>query len=388
MKPDYFAGFDPASVPSPSFVVDRAAVEANLRILNDVEQRSGARILAALKAFALWRLGPLVEKYLTGVCASGLYEARLAHEEYGGEIHTYSAAYRERDLEEILQISQHVVFNSFAQWQRFQPLITRAHRKRPELRFGLRINPRHSEAAVPLYDPCAPGSRLGIPASEFEFEHLEGISGLLFHTLCEQDFPPLARTIAVVEEQFGRILPRLEWINFGGGHHITRADYQVDDLVQLIRDFSSRHGVQVYLEPGEAVAIHTGILVTEVLDIIHNDIPIAILDTSATCHMPDTLEMPYRAVIRGAGMPEEKPYSYHLGGMSCLAGDVMGDYSFNQPLEIGQRLIFEDMAHYTMVKTTTFNGVPLPAIALWDSGSGELEIVREFGYEDFKDRLS
>lgn len=388
MKPDYFAGFDPQSVPSPCYVVDRAAVEDNLRVLHDVQERSGARILAALKAFSLWRLGPLVKKYLSGVCASGLYEARLGQEEYGGEIHTYSAAFREQDLKEILQICHHVVFNSFDQWRCYQSLITRAQAKRPELKFGLRINPRHSEGTVPLYDPCAPGSRLGIPISEFEFDHLEGISGLLFHTLCEQDFPPLERTIHVVEQQFGHILPRMEWINFGGGHHITREDYQVDDLIRLIGDFSRRHGVQVYLEPGEAVAIHTGILVTEVLDIVHNEMPIAVLDSSATCHMPDTLEMPYRADIRDAGRPDEKPFTYRLGGMSCLAGDVMGDYSFDQPLEIGQRLIFEDMAHYTMVKTTTFNGVPLPAIALWDSRSNELEIVREFGYEDFKNRLS
>lgn len=388
MRPDYFAAFDPASVPSPCFVVDRAAVEDNLSILKDVQERSGAKILAALKAFSLWRLGPLVEQYLAGVCTSGLHEARLGHEEYGGEVHTYSAAYRQRDLEEIVKISHHVVFNSFGQWHKFQPLINRTRSERPELRFGLRINPNHSEGAVPIYDPCAPGSRLGIPVSEFEFDRLEGISGLLFHTLCEQDFPPLQRTLQAVEAQFGRVLPAMEWINFGGGHHITREDYQVDELVILIRDFSHRYGVQVYLEPGEAVAIHTGVLVTEVLDIVHNDMPIVILDSSATCHMPDTLEMPYRADIRGAGLPDEKPYTYRLGGMSCLAGDVMGDYSFEQPLEIGQRLIFEDMAHYTMVKTTTFNGVPLPAIVLWDSRNNKLEIVREFDYHDFKDRLS
>jgi carboxynorspermidine decarboxylase len=388
MKSDYFASFDPASVPSPCFVVDRAAVENNLRILKDVQDRSGARILAALKAFSLWYLGPLVSRYLSGVCTSGLHEARLGAEEYGGEIHVYSAAFKERDLAEILKLSHHVVFNSFGQWQKFQPLITQARRERPELRFGLRINPCHSEGTVPIYDPCTPGSRLGIMASEFELDQMEGISGLLFHTLCEQDFPPLARTVAAVEQQFSRILPQLEWVNFGGGHHITRADYQVDQLVDLIRDFSSRYQVQVYLEPGEAVAIHTGVLVTEVLDIVHNDMPIAILDSSATCHMPDTLEMPYRAAIRGAGLPDEKPYSYRLGGVSCLAGDVMGDYSFDQPLEIGQRLVFEDMAHYTMVKTTTFNGVPLPAIALWDSRNNTLEMVREFGYDDFKNRLS
>ena len=388
MRPDYFAAFDPATVPSPCFVVDRAAVEDNLRILRDVQERSGARIVAALKAFSLWRLGPLVSQYLSGVCASGLYEARLGHEEYGGEIHTYSAAFREQDLEEILKISRHVVFNSLGQWRQFQPQINQARIKRPELKFGLRINPRHSEGTVPLYDPCAPGSRLGIPVSELDFKQMEGISGLLFHTLCEQDLPPLKRTVDVVEKQFGHILPEMEWINFGGGHHITREDYQVDELVRLIRDFAGRYKVQVYLEPGEAVAIHTGVLISEVLDIVYNDMPIAVLDTSATCHMPDTLEMPYRAGIRNAGLPDEKQYTYRLGGMSCLAGDIMGDYSFDLPLEIGQRLIFEDMAHYTMVKTTTFNGVPLPAIALWDSRNNKLDIVREFGYDDFKKRLS
>ncbi|HLS97154.1 MAG TPA: carboxynorspermidine decarboxylase, partial [Porticoccaceae bacterium] len=280
------------------------------------------------------------------------------------------------------------VFNSFGQWQRFQPLIREAKRQRPDLHFGLRINPEHSEGAVPLYDPCAPCSRLGIPLSQFEGQSLEGITGLHFHTLCEQDFKPLERTLAAVEDRFGPYLHQMEWINFGGGHHITRADYQVDELIAAIRAFSAKYDVQVYLEPGEAVAIHTGVLVSEVLDTPFSTMPQAILDTSATCHMPDTLEMPYRADIFGAGQPGELPHTYRLGGMTCLAGDVIGDYSFAEPLRIGQRLMFDDMAHYTMVKTSTFNGIGLPAIALWDSRSDALEVIRRFGYGDFKGRLS
>ncbi|MGD8174341.1 carboxynorspermidine decarboxylase [Marinimicrobium sp. ARAG 43.8] len=383
-----FAQFDPTRVPSPCFVIDVAAVEANLSVLNRVQRESGAKVLAALKAFSCWRLGELTGRYLSGICASGLHEARLGREHYGGEVHTYSAAFRENDLREILTLSDHVVFNSFSQWRRFRDMALEAQRQRPELRFGVRVNPEHSEGDVPLYDPCAPGSRMGVPASRFEPDLLDGISGLHFHTLCEQDVPPLARTVQAVEEKFGPWLAQMEWVNFGGGHHITEPGYQVDELIALVRDFSQRHQVQVYLEPGEAVAIHSGVLVSEVLDITWNQLEQAILDTSATCHMPDTLEMPYRAHILGSGQPEEKAHTYRLGGMTCLAGDVMGDYSFDAPLAVGQRLVFDDMSHYTMVKTTTFNGIPLPSIALWDSRTNALEVVREFGYEDFKTRLS
>ncbi len=388
MKSLSFTRFDPARVPSPCFVVDVAAVEKNLQVLHRVQAESGAKVLAALKAFSLWKLGPLAAQYLSGTCASGLHEARLGHEEYGGEVHVFSAAYSEPDLREILDFAHHVVFNSFSQWQRFQPLLQQAREARPELQFGLRINPEHSEGTVPIYDPCAPCSRLGIPLSRFEGQSLEGISGLHFHTLCEQDLPPLTRTLAAVEEKFGHLLAQMEWINFGGGHHISRPDYQVDELIATIRRFSDRYGVQVYLEPGEAVAIHTGVLVAEVLDLTWNGMDQAILDTSATCHMPDTLEMPYRAEVFGAGASGDKPHLYRLGGMTCLAGDVIGDYSFDKPLEVGQRLMFDDMAHYTMVKTTTFNGIRLPSIALWDSRSDELQVIRNFGYEDFKTRLS
>ena len=380
--------FDPDRVPSPCFVVDELAVERNLKILHRVQEESGAKVLAALKAFSLWRLAPLVAKYLSGTCASGLHEARLGREEYGGEVHVFSAAYTERDLREILKLADHVVFNSFGQWQRFQPLIQEARIARPHLRFGLRINPQHSEGDVPIYDPCAPCSRLGIPLSQFEGQSLEGITGLHFHTLCEQDVEPLKRTLVAVEEKFGHLLPQMEWVNFGGGHHITEPGYQVDELIELIRDFSTRYQVQVFLEPGEAVAIHTGVLVTEVLDLAWNDMAQAILDTSATCHMPDILEMPYRPTVIGAGLPGELAHNYRLGGMTCLAGDVIGDYSFASPLEVGRRLVFDDMSHYTMVKTTTFNGINLPSIALWNPETDQLRVIRQFGYEDFRQRLS
>lgn len=393
-KREHFSNFNPARVSSPCFVIDKAAIEDNLKILNRVQQESGAKVLAALKAFSCWQLAPLFKKYLSGTCASGLHEARLGKEEFGGEVHCYSAAYKEADLIEILTVADHVLFNSFSQWSRFKSLALTAKKQRPQLQFGIRINPEHSEGETPLYDPCSPCSRMGVPIAQFEQALiddptiLDGITGLHFHTLCQQDLPPLARTLAAVEEKFGKYFDQLQWINFGGGHHISREDYQVDELILLINEFSARHQFQIYLEPGEAVALRSGVLVAEVLDITWNGIAQAILDTSATCHMPDILEMPYRADIVGAGLPEEHPYSYRLGGMTCLAGDVIGDYSFREPLRIGQRLVFDDMAHYTMVKTTTFNGINLPAIALWDSRTDELEIIRQFGYEDFKTRLS
>jgi len=387
-KRQYFTQFDPARVPSPCFVIDRAAVEDNLKLLHRVGQQSGAKILGALKAFSCWSLADLNRQYLWGSCASGVHEARLAREYYGGEVHTYSAAFKEADLIEVLTLSDHVVFNSMSQWQRFKPLCLAAQAKRPELKFGLRINPEHSEGDVPLYDPCAPKSRMGVPLSQFQPELLEGISGLHFHTLCEHDVPPLARTLEAVEQKFGQYLDQMQWINFGGGHHITREDYQVDQLIELVRKFSRKYDLQVYLEPGEAVAIRSGVLVSEVLDVFTSTMEQAILDTSATCHMPDTLEMPYRAEILGSGEPGLLNHTYRLGGMTCLAGDVIGDYSFDEPLTVGQRLVFDDMAHYTMVKTTTFNGINLPAIALWDSRTDELKIIREFGYDDFKTRLS
>ncbi|HSC67193.1 MAG TPA: carboxynorspermidine decarboxylase [Cellvibrio sp.] len=393
-KRDYFKSLNPYRVPSPCFVIDKAAVEDNLKILNRVQQESGAKILAALKAFSCWHFAPLFRQYLSGTCASGLHEAHLGKEEFSGEVHCYSAAYKESELQEILAIADHVIFNSFSQWSRFKTIALKALALRPELRFGIRINPEHSEGSVALYDPCAPGSRMGVTLAQFEQALsadptiLVGISGFHFHTLCQQDLPPLQRTLAAVEKKFGQYFSHISWINFGGGHHISREGYQVDELIELIKSFRARHQLAVYLEPGEAVALRSGVLVAEVLDLSWNGISQAILDTSATCHMPDILEMPYRADVLGAGEANEFPYTYRFGGMTCLAGDVIGDYSFQEPLKVGQRVIFDEMAHYTMVKTTTFNGINLPSIAIWDSRTGELEIVREFGYSDFKQRLA
>jgi len=383
-----FARLDPRRTPSPCFVVDEVSVEHNLRILGRVQAESGAKILLALKAFAMWSLAPLVMRYLKGTCASGLHEARLGREAFGGEVHTFSPGFTERDLPEILAISDHVVFNSPSQWDRFRSMARAAAQARPTLRLGLRVNPEHSEGEVAIYDPCAPYSRLGMPRSQFPADRLEGISGLHFHTLCEQNFAPLERTVAAFERGFDAFIGRMEWINFGGGHHISRDDYDVDALIRLLADFRRRYGVQLYLEPGEAIAINTGVLVAEVVDLPWNGMPLAILDTSATCHMPDTLEMPYRARVLGAGAAGEHPHTYRLGGQTCLAGDVFGDYSFPEPLRLGQRLVFEDMAHYTMVKTTTFNGIALPSIAIWNSQTDALRVVRRFGYEDFRNRLS
>lgn len=409
-----FFNFDPTRVPSPCFVVDEVAIEQNLKILDRVQQESGAKVLLALKAFSMFSLAPLITKYLSGTCASGLHEALLAYEEFGGnkngeegtqeahkEMHVFSAAFTESDLKELLTFSDHIVFNSFSQWQRFQPLIQHAKTERKKkaglknnepIDFGLRINPMHSEGTAEIYDPCAAGSRLGIPFETFK-QHAPtpddlvsaGISGLHYHTLCEQLFEPLDRTLVAVEAQFGEYLHKMKWVNFGGGHHITHPSYDVDKLITRIKAFQNKYDVQVYLEPGEAIAIHTGVLVSEVLDLGYNQMDLAILDTSATCHMPDTLEMPYRAEIFGAG---EKQYTYRLGGQTCLAGDVMGDYSFDQPLEVGQRLMFDDMSHYTMVKTSTFNGIGLPSLAIWNSNTDEIKIVKQFGYQDFKQRLS
>ncbi len=383
-----FKKLDLSRLPSPCFVVDEVAVERNLRILHNVQTRSGAKVLAALKAFSMWALAPLTAKYLSGTCASGLHEAKLGHEQYGGEVHVFAAAFSQADIDELLTFAHHVVFNSCGQWLRFREQCLAMQQQRPELTFGLRINPEHSEGAVPIYDPCAPGSRLGIPLSQLDESALDGISGLHFHTLCEQGFGPLQRTVAAVEQKFGHLLPQMQWINFGGGHHITAPGYDIEGLIKLIQDFKARHNVEVYLEPGEAVAIGTGILSCEVLDLTFNYLNQAILDTSATCHMPDTLEMPYRPDITGAGLPDEKAHTYRLGGLTCLAGDVIGDYSFDAPLAIGQQLIFEDMGHYTMVKTSTFNGTKLPSLAVWNSETDALQIVKNFGYQDFKERLS
>jgi carboxynorspermidine decarboxylase len=371
--------------PSPAYVVDLGRLRHNLAIFDNVQQRSGAKILLALKAFSMWSVFPLVRQTLHGVCASSPWEARLGKEEFCREVHSFAAAFKESDIVELLEISNHLVFNSFDQLERFRPLWEREHGR---VSIGLRVNPEHSEGHTEIYDPCAPKSRLGIPRREFEGRSLSGVEGLHFHTLCEQLFEPLERTAKVFEESFGEFLPGMKWINFGGGHHITREGYDIDGLVELIRYFKGKYGVEVYLEPGEAVAIGTGILVGEVLDVVNNGMDIAILDISATCHMPDILEMPYRPVIDGGFDPGEKAHTYRLGGASCLAGDVIGDWSFEKPLKAGVRLVFEDMAHYTMVKTTTFNGIQLPHICTYEPETGQLKVVRSFGYEDFKQRLS
>ena len=370
-------------VPSPCFVLEEEVLERNLRLLNHVQEESGARVLLALKAFAMFSAFPLVGKYLSGAAASGYHEARLAREEMNLAVHTFCPAIKEGDFERLADLSDHLIFNSFSQWQRFRERAA----DYPDVRFGIRVNPEHSEVTVPIYDPCAPGSRLGVTRDRFRPDLLGSISGLHFHTLCELGFAPLARTVRVFEEKFGEFLPDMQWVNFGGGHHITREGYDVDGLIRLLRDFRVRHGVEVFLEPGEAISWQTGTLVGEVVDIVRNRREIAILDVSAATHMPDVLEMPYRPEVLGAGLPGEKPHTCRLAGPSCLAGDVIGDYSFERPLAPGDRVVFLDMMHYTMVKTNTFNGVPLPAIAIWRKDRS-LDIIREFGYRDFRQRLS
>lgn len=375
-----FRDFDLSRVPSPCFVVDEVAITRNLSILKGVSDRSGAHVLSALKAFSMYSLAPLIREYLGGTCASGLFEARLGREEYGGEVATFCAGYKDSDIDEILSLSDHIIFNSPAQKGRFLPKAQAAG-----VSVGLRINPEHSEGEIPKYDPCAPCSRLGTPVGQLSQDVLKGVNGLHMHTLCEQGFEPLARTWAAVEPKLVAYLPNLKWLNFGGGHHITRADYDRDGLVNLVRNIREKYKVEVYLEPGEAVALDAGILVGEILDLPVNGMPLAITDISATCHMPDVIEAPYRPALLDEA---ETGQTYRLGGPSCLAGDVIGDYTWAAPLRIGDRFAFLDQAHYSMVKTNTFNGVPLPSIALWNSETDELRMIRQFGYDDFKERLS
>jgi carboxynorspermidine decarboxylase len=378
-----------SEVPTPCYVVDLGFLEANLRVLADVQERSGATILLALKGFAMWSVFDRIAKVLPGITASSPDEARLGREKFGGEVHACAPAYSDSDFETLLPLCDHIVFNSLSQWRRFAP-VARAHEARTGRRveLGLRLNPEHSEVEVPLYDPCAPRSRLGVRRAELEGVDLGDLEGLHFHSLCELGSDALERTLAAVEEKFAPFIPGRRWVNFGGGHHITRPDYDRARLVGLVQGFRRRWGTAVYLEPGEAIALGTGVLVASVLDVIHNEVDIAILDASATTHMPDVLEMPYRPRIVGAGEPGEKPCLVRLGGPSCLAGDVIGEYSFDRPLVVGDKLVFMDMAHYTMVKNTTFNGVRLPSIATFDPHGGTLTVVRRFGYEDYAGRLS
>ena len=366
---------------TPYYVVDEALIKRNLEILKTVSDRTGCKILLAQKAFSMYAMYPLIKEYLAGTTASGLYEAKLGYEEMGGEVHVYSAAYRADEMDEICQICDHIVFNSCNELDKYKGKVL-AHGKA----FGLRINPEYSTGDHEMYDPCAKGSRMGTTLDQIREASLEGISGLHFHTLCEQNSDDLVKTLKVVEEKFGKYFHQLEWINFGGGHHITREDYDIDLLVETINTFKQKYNLTVYLEPGEAIALNAGFLVTEVLDVISNHMNIAILDTSAACHMPDVIEMPYRPKVIDSGEADEKAYTYRLGGPTCLTGDIIGDYSFEQPLMAGNQLIFCDMAIYSMVKNNTFNGMKLPSIVLRKINR-EIELIKAFGYDEFKRRL-
>jgi len=373
------------SLTTPVYICEEEKLEANLKLLQYVKNQSGAKIILALKGFAMYSTFELVGRYLDGCTASGLHEAMLAREEMNKEVHTYSPAFKEDEIDEIATISNHIVFNTPSQYKRFAE---QAKKINPDISVSLRVNPEFSSSPVDLYNPCGIYSRLGTTKINFDESILEGLEGLNFHALCEQNVDALEGVLEAFEEKFGKYIDRMKYINFGGGHHITRKDYDVERLIRVIRDFKARHNnIEVYLEPGEAVGWQTGSLVATVLDIMHNGIDIAILDTSAEAHMPDTLAMPYRAEVRGAGEAGEKNHTYRLGGNTCLAGDIMGDYSFDAPLDIGDKVIFEDQIHYTFVKNTTFNGIKLPSLAIWTK-EGKLNIVHEFGYEDYKQRLS
>lgn len=368
-------------IPTPSYIVEEELLKHNLSILKSVMDQTGCKILLAQKCFSMFPVYPLIGESISGTTASGLFEAKLGHEFMKKENHIFAAAYREEEMDEILEICDHVIFNSFSQWKKYKEKAIASGKQ-----CGLRINPECStQEGHEIYDPCAPFSRLGITKKNFKGEQLEGISGLHFHTLCEQNSDDLKKTLEAVEELFGEYLPKMKWINFGGGHHITRKDYDVETLVECIRYMQEKYQLDVYLEPGEAVALNAGFLVTTVLDIVENGMEIAILDTSAACHMPDVLEMPYRPAIIGGGEPGEKPFTYRLGGPTCLSGDIIGDYSFDRPLRVGDRLMFCDMAIYSMVKNNTFNGINLPSIVL--KKEEDYHLVKSFGYEDFKNRL-
>ncbi len=373
---------DFASLPTPCYVIDKGKLIYNLEILKKVQEDTGCKILLAQKAFSAYCLYPLIGKYLAGTTASGLYEARLGYEEMGKETHVFAPAFKENDIKELVKLCSHITFNSFSQLERYKKYCN-------GVSVGIRINPELStQKDHAIYDPCAPGSRLGVTIDNFKPDMLDQVEGLHFHTLCEQNSDALAETLEAVEEKFGRWLKNMKWLNMGGGHHITRDDYDIELLCKCIRRVKEKYGVEVYLEPGEAVALNAGYLTTQVLDVVENSgIKTLILDASAACHMPDVLEMPYRPPLKDSGMPQEKKYTYRLSSYTCLAGDIIGDYSFDREINIGDRLCFEDMAIYSMVKNNTFNGIPLPSIAVMDE-SGDCNIIKEFGYDDFKCRLS
>ncbi len=372
------------SLKTPVYVVDKRLIDANLKILDYVQRQADCEILLALKGFAMHAFFPRIGKILHGIAASGLFEARLGFEKMGKQVHVFSPAFIEDEFDDIMRYCDHIIFNSFAQYEKYKPCIELNKDKKIEC--GIRINPEYSEVKTPVYDPCYTNSRLGVTLANFQSDKLCGIDGMHFHTMCEQNSDTLERTIKVIEEKFGKYLYDMKWVNFGGGHHITRDDYDIEKLIDIIKYIKDKYDVKVYLEPGEAIALNTGFLVASVLDIVHNLMDIAILDTSASCHMPDVIEMPYRPEIIGAKGPSEYDYTYKLGGMTCLAGDVIGDYSFKKPLEIGDKLVFCDMAHYTMVKNNTFNGMNLPSIAVSDENG--IKVIRKFSYKDYENRLS
>ena len=375
---------DISSLPTPSYIVDERLLIKNLEKLKSIIDRTGCRILLAQKGFSMFYFYPLIKKYLNGTTASSFYEARLGFEEMANETHIFNPSYREDEIDEILSMVDHIVFNSFNQWSKYKNIV-KSHER--TISCGLRVNPEYSSVETEIYNPTGKFSRFGVTRVNFKEDELDGIDGLHFHALCEQNSDALEATLVAFEEKFGQYLHGMKWVNFGGGHHITRDDYDVEKLINCINHIKNKYNVEVYLEPGEAVALNTGFLVTEVLDTIYNEMDILLVDTSAACHMPDVIEMPYRPFIINSGIPNEKAYTYKLGGPTCLAGDVIGDYSFDNPINIGDKLIFTDMAHYSMVKNNTFNGINLPAIAVYTEKDG-VKVIRSFKYEDFRNRLS
>ena len=375
---------DISSLPTPSYIVDERLLIKNLEKLKSIIDRTGCRILLAQKGFSMFYFYPLIKKYLNGTTASSLYEARLGFEEMGNETHIFNPSYREDEIDEILSMVDHIVFNSFNQWSKYKNIV-KSHER--TISCGLRVNPEYSSVETEIYNPTGKFSRFGVTRVNFKEDELDGIDGLHFHALCEQNSDALEATLVAFEEKFGEYLYDMKWVNFGGGHHITRDDYDVEKLINCINYIKNKYNVEVYLEPGEAIALNTGYLVTEVLDTIYNEMDILLVDTSAACHMPDVIEMPYRPFIINSGMPNEKAYTYKLGGPTCLAGDIIGDYSFDNPINIGDKLIFTDMAHYSMVKNNTFNGINLPSIAVYTEKDG-VKVIRSFKYEDFRNRLS
>lgn len=382
--PQIAEAFLESGIATPSYVLDQRAFHYNGSILKHVQDETGAQILLAQKAFSCTAIYPILRNYLAGTTASGLYEARLAAEEFGGDVHVFSPAYKPDEMTELVKIADHIVFNSISQWKRYREQVLCADR---QISAGLRINPEYSEACAEIYDPCAPGSRFGVLASLMTEDDLDGIEGLHFHTLCEQGSDALERTLEHVVAKFDKYLQKMKWLNMGGGHLITSDHYDVPRLIRVIKELQARYPhLQIFLEPGEAISSGGGVLIGSVIDIVENGMQIAVLDVSATTHMPDVLEMPYRPDVEGSGQPGEKKHTYRFGGPTCLSGDVIGDYSFDEPLEIGDQIVFHDMAHYTMVKNSTFNGVPLPSISIMRDG-GPVELVRKFGYKNFKCRL-